>query len=125
MGKRIIVGENVEGLPISEAVEAGGFIFFSGLVAADSAGQIISGGIEAETKHIFEQVEKTLRGIGASLADVVKVGAILADPADFPGFNAAYRQHFKNEPPARITTCAQLLIDARIELDVIAYVGTK
>jgi enamine deaminase RidA (YjgF/YER057c/UK114 family) len=123
MSKTVIVGETIEGLPISEAVQAGDFIFFSGLVAADPSGQVIQGGIEAETTHILRQVEATLSRIGASLADVVKVNAVLTDPADFAGYNGAYRKHFQREPPARITTCAKLLIDARIELDLIAYVG--
>jgi 2-iminobutanoate/2-iminopropanoate deaminase len=123
MGKTIIVGENVEGLPISEAVQAGGFIFFSGLVAVDSEGRVIPGGIAAETDHIFRQVATTLTTIGASLSDVVKVNAILTNAEDFDGFNDSYRKHFHTKPPARITTCAQLLIDARVELDLIAYVG--
>ena len=123
MGKTIIVGETVEGLPISEVVQAGGFIFFSGLVAADAEGRVITGGIAAETDHIFRQVETTLQSIGASLSDVVKVNAVLTNPNDFDGFNATYRKHFHTKPPARITTCAQLLIDARVELDLVAYVG--
>ena len=122
MGKRIISGENVEGLPLSEAVQAGGFIFFSGLVAADSNGRVIQGGIESETTHIFQQVETVLQKVGGSMSDVVKVSAFLAHPDDFTGFNNAYRRVFPKEPPARITTCAQLLIDARIELDVVVHV---
>jgi 2-iminobutanoate/2-iminopropanoate deaminase len=125
MAKSIIVGENVEGLPISEAVQAGGFVFFSGLVAADNEGRVIPGGIVAETDHIIHQVESTLRSIGASLSDVVKVNAVITNPEDFDGFNSAYRKRFHTKPPARITTCAQLLIDARIELDLVAYIGDK
>jgi 2-iminobutanoate/2-iminopropanoate deaminase len=125
MGKSIIVGENVEGLPISEAVQAGGFEFFSGLVAADTEGRIIPGGIVAETNHIIHQVETTLKSIGASLSDVVKVNAVITNPNDFDGFNSAYRKHFHTKPPARITTYAQLLIDARVELDLVAYVGDR
>src|SRR5687768_8945693 len=109
MGKTIVVGENVEGLPISEAVQAGGFIFFSGLVAADAEGRVIPGGIATEVDHIFRQVEIILKNIGASLMDVVKINAILTDPEDFDSFNVAYRKHFHTKPPARITTCAQLL----------------
>jgi enamine deaminase RidA (YjgF/YER057c/UK114 family) len=124
MGKRILGGE-IEGLPISEAVEAGGFIFFSGLVAADVEGRVIAGGIEAETVHIFAQVSDILKKVGGSLADVVKVTAVLTEESDFEGFNAAFRRHFPLEPPARITTCAKLLIDAKVELDLIAYVGDK
>jgi enamine deaminase RidA (YjgF/YER057c/UK114 family) len=125
MGKTIIVGENVEGLPISEAVQAGGFVFFSGLVAADEEGRVIPGGIAAETDHILHQVQTTLRRIGASLADIVKVNAVITNPDDFDGFNSAYRKHFHTKPPARITTCAQLLINARVELDLVAYIGDK
>jgi 2-iminobutanoate/2-iminopropanoate deaminase len=55
----------------------------------------------------------------------VKVNVYLVEPEDFDCFNAAYRMHFPTAPPARISMCTRLTIDARLEIDLIAYVGDK
>lgn len=123
MPKTIIAGGNVEGLPLSEAVSAGGFIFISGLVGCDADGRVTPGGVAAETSLIIDQVESLLHRAGASLEDIVKVNAYLAQVEDFDRFNAAYAQRFAGAPPARITTGSMLTIDARIEMDFTAYVG--
>jgi len=125
MGKTIVKGSGTEGLPLSEVVVAGGFVFLSGLVAFDSEGKIVSGGIGTETRTIFLEIRRLLALAGAGLDDVVKVNVYLADPADFDAFNAEYRRHFGNAPPARISLSVKLTIDARVELDLIAYVGDR
>ena len=125
MGKTIVKGSGAEGLPFSEVVAAGGFVFLSGLVAFDSQGKIVSGGIGAETRTIFVDVHRLLALAGAGLDDVVKVNVYLADPADFDAFNEEYRRHFSDAPPARISVSVKLTIDARVELDLIAYVGDR
>ena len=125
MGRVIIGASNPEGLPLSEAVLAGGFLFISGLVGFDPEGKIVPGGIAAETEAIFREVKRLLSLAGATLEDVVKVNVYLADPAEFSGFNAAYREHFPSSAPARISMSVQLTIDARVELDLIAYVGDQ
>ena len=84
---------------------------------------MIDGGIEAETTHIFSGVEVLSRSSAQVSPTWSKTNAVLASPEDFVAFNTAYRRHFRSEPPARITTCAQLLLDARVELDLIAYIG--
>ena len=55
------------------------------------------------------------------MADVVKTGVILADARDFAAFNKVYAQYFPQEPPARTTLEARLMIDIRVEIEVIAY----
>jgi enamine deaminase RidA (YjgF/YER057c/UK114 family) len=64
-----------------------------------------------------------LKQAGCTLDDIVKVSVVLADPADFDGYNAVYRTLFIHEPPARVTIAGTLTIDARLEVDVIAGVG--
>jgi 2-iminobutanoate/2-iminopropanoate deaminase len=123
LGKQIISAGGVEGLPLSEAVRAGGFVFLSGLVGFGHDGRIVPGGIAAETDAIFTEVRRLLGAAGATLDDVVKVNAYLTDAAEFDAFNAAYRVYFPQAPPARISMSVRLTIEARIELDLIAYVG--
>lgn len=123
MGKAIIGAGNGEGLPLSEAVLAGGFLFLSGLVGFGANGRIVPGGIAAETTAIFAEVRRLLKLGGATLDDVVKVNVYLADASEFDSFNAAYRTYFTKAPPARISMQVGLTIEARVELDLIAYVG--
>ena len=121
--KEVIGGDNTEGLPFSEAIRLGNLVFVSGNIGFDEAGKIVSGGIGPETRQTFANIEKVLKQAGCTLDDVVKVNVVLADPADFDGYNAVYRTLFTHEPPARVTTAGTLTIDARLEVDVIAGVG--
>lgn len=123
MGKVIVGVGNPEGLPFSEAVVAGGFLFMSGLVGFGPDGKVVPGGIAAETEAIFREVKRLLALAGGTLEDVVKVNVYLADAAEFSSFNVAYRMHFPSAAPARISMSVHLTIDARVELDLIAYIG--
>ena len=125
MGKQILGAGNSEDLPFSEAVRAGDFIFLSGLVGFGADGSIVPGGVTAETDAIFAQARRLLQLGGATLDDVVKVNVYLADADEFGSFNAAYRLHFPQSPPARISMSTRLTIDARLEIDLIAYVGDR
>ena len=56
-----------------------------------------------------------------TLNDVVKSMVWLSNKNDFPGFNEVYSQYFKNNPPARSAVLNELLVDVKIEIEVIAY----
>jgi 2-iminobutanoate/2-iminopropanoate deaminase len=123
MAKHVVPGSGVEGLPISDAVRAGDFVFLSGLVGFGPDGTIVEGGIVSETDRIMADAADILKRAKATLRDVVKVTVYLTDAADFAPFNEAYARYFENSPPARITVVASLTIAARIEMDFIAYTG--
>lgn len=108
-------------LPYSRVVRAGDFVFVSGQVGVDAQGQVVPGGIEAETRRILERVAEALALAGCTLADLVKVTVYLADRNDFARFNEAYAAFFPKDPPARTTVVTDLLIDVKVELDVVAY----
>jgi len=58
---------------------------------------------------------------GAGFDDVCKSTVWLQDARDFGAFNRVYMGYFKNGKPARSTTEARLMVDAKVEIDVIAY----
>jgi 2-iminobutanoate/2-iminopropanoate deaminase len=95
------------------------------MLAVDAEGSgIIEGGIGAETRHAFANVERILRGCDASLADIVKVTCYLTDLDEWGEMNEAYLEVFGPHTPARIAVgCASLLFDAKVEFDCIAYRG--
>jgi len=108
-------------LPLSMGMRAGDFIFVSGQVGFGPDGKIVAGGIEAETHQTLYNIGKVLALDGAALADVVKVTVWLADLADFAAFNTVYQTFFPQTRPARSTVQASLLLEARVEIEAIAF----
>jgi len=108
--------------PFSPAVRAGDFIYVSGQVPADAQGEIVVGGIEAQTRQVMENLKSVLALAGATLDDVCKTTVWLQDARDFGAFNRVYMGYFGAAGrPARSTTEARLMVDAKVEIDVVAY----
>ncbi|MGB3424686.1 MAG: RidA family protein [Castellaniella sp.] len=107
--------------PLSPAVRAGDFVFVSGTVPTDDQGQVVPGGIEAQTRQVFQRLEAALALAGCTLQDVAKVNVWLDDARDFGSFNRVYMECFGDHRPARSTVESRLMIDAKIEIDVTAY----
>ena len=107
--------------PIAQGVKCGGFVFVSGQIAMGDNGEIVPGGIEAQTRQTLKNVEKTLALAGCTLKDVVKSTVWLDDARDFWTFNRVYAEFFRENKPARSTTQATLMIDAKVEIEVVAY----
>ena len=110
-------------VPFSKAVRAGGFLFLSGVLAMDAQGNIIAGGIQAQTTAVLERIAAVLAECGSRMSDVVRATVWLADLDDFAGFNEVYAAHFAGALPARSTVQAQLYKGALIEIEVQAWVG--
>lgn len=124
---KVLVGSaSVKGrtLSLSKAARVGSFIFTSGHLPVRSDGALEDGTIEEQTRCVLRDLEATLEEVGASLADVVKTTVWLADAADFAGFNEAYGEFFKVAPPARSTVVSALVVNARVEIEAVAYVGS-
>ena len=108
--------------PFSPAVRAGDFVYVSGQVPAGADGEIVAGGIEAQTRQVMENLKAVLALAGATFDDVCKSTCWLQDARDFGAFNRVYMSYFKGEGrPARSTTEARLMVDAKVEIDCIAY----
>tara|TARA_B100000674_G_scaffold89455_1_gene62032 strand:- start:1431 stop:1829 length:399 start_codon:yes stop_codon:yes gene_type:complete len=106
--------------PFAKAVKAGNFIYVSGQVPAVD-GEIISGGIIAQTEQVMENIIEILNTAGCGLEHVIKVNCWLDDPRDFTSFNSVFKKYFSKHPPARSTVQSALMVDAKVEMDVIAY----
>ena len=107
--------------PLSPATRAGDFVFVSGQVPTDDQGQVITGGIEAQTRQVFLRLTQALALADCTLADVAKVSVWLADARDFWPFNKVYNEYFGAALPARSCVRADMMVDCKVEIEVIAY----
>jgi 2-iminobutanoate/2-iminopropanoate deaminase len=108
-------------VPISQAIKAGGMVYCSGFVPADPAtGKLVEGDIEVQTARVLENLKAVLEAAGSSLEQTVKTTVFLADRKDFAGMNAVFARYFASDPPARSTVEARLMIDAKVEIELIA-----
>jgi reactive intermediate/imine deaminase len=114
-------GAGGQALPFSPAIRAGDFVYVSGQVAYGENGELIDGGIIAQTRQAIENMRRILAEAGCSLDDVIKCNVWLADARDFWSFNKVYASYFPGVPPARSTVQSPLMIDAKIEIDCVAY----
>lgn len=108
-------------LPRSLATKAGGFVFVGGQVARDEDGNLIAGGIEAQTRQTMKNVAEALALAGCTLDDVVKTMAWLKNARDFDEFNRVYAEFFPANRPTRSTIEARNMVDTDVEIEVIAY----
>ncbi len=90
--------------PYSHIVEAGGFLFLTGIDPMDlEKGLIVTDDIVKATEIVMENMKRSLESVGSSMAKVVKVTVFLRDMGDFTRLNEVYARYFPQQPPAR--TC--------------------
>ena len=124
LGKQIIGGDFIIGgrkLSLSKAVRAGDFVFLTGQIPFKDGEPMTTGTIEEQTRVTLDLIGETLSETKCGYSDVVKSMVWLRDKTDFPGFNEVYGEYFPSEPPARAAGLNELLVDVRVEIEVIAY----
>jgi 2-iminobutanoate/2-iminopropanoate deaminase len=108
--------------PYSQAIRVGDFVFCSGQVGIDpTTGQLVEGGIEAETRRVLQNLTAVLQAAGSSFSRIVKTTVFLKSMDDFKAMNGIYAEFFPAAPPARSTVqVGRLPAGASIEIEVIA-----
>jgi 2-iminobutanoate/2-iminopropanoate deaminase len=106
--------------PYSPVVVSGDHVFTAGQVAYDERGELVAGGLEAQTRQVIENLRRCLAAAGCDLGDVVKVTTFLSDMANFADYNQVYEKYFDEPYPARTTVQAGLAPGLLIEIEVVA-----
>lgn len=108
--------------PYSQAVQVGNFIFLSGQIGISTeTGNLVPGGIVAETKQVFANLKTVLESVNLSLDDIIKTTVYLTDLNQFAEMNKVYNEHFTKDYPARATVQVSALPkSAGIEIEAIA-----
>ena len=119
------------------AKRVGDLLFLSGIgprvrgskeipgVTLDSAGNIVSYDIEAQSRAVFENVRLVLEDAGATWQDIIDVTVLLTNmKKDFPIYNRLYAEYFggpgKPNPTRTTIEVNALPTPIAIELKVIA-----
>ncbi|HEY5617246.1 MAG TPA: Rid family detoxifying hydrolase [Vicinamibacterales bacterium] len=110
------------GLPFSPGILVGDTLYLAGHLGRDPVtSQLVSGGIEAETRQAIANLGEVLKAAGMGFEHVTSVTVYITNFEEFERFNAVYREFFPKDPPARATVqVAALNAGARVELQMIA-----
>jgi reactive intermediate/imine deaminase len=123
MSKQIIATANA---PVaigvySQAVRVGNTIWVSGQIPLDpTTKELVTGGIEAQVRQVFQNLKAIVVAAGASLDDVVKATVFLIDLSHFALVNKIMAEYFREPYPARAAVgVAALPRGAEIEVECI------
>lgn len=111
--------------PFSRAVKAGGFLFLSGQIPMNAAGEVVKGDIQEQTRAACERLGESLAACGARFDQVVKCTVWLSDMSHFAGFNEVYKTFFGAALPVRSTVASALALGVDVEIEVQAFVGQE
>jgi 2-iminobutanoate/2-iminopropanoate deaminase len=112
--------------PIShytDAVEAAGFLYISGMLPVDPVGDLVGAGdVVRQTEQVLHNVGTVLHASGATFDDVVRVGVYLRDMADRELVNTVRRRYFGAARPASTLVEVSALAhpDALVEIEAVA-----
>ena len=111
--------------PYSQAVRTEQMVYTAGQIGLDPATmEVVSGGVEAETRQVLNNLKQVLEAANSGLNYMVKTTVFLRDMADFPRMNAVYAEFFPENPPARSTVAAAgLPKGVAVEIEAIALVA--
>ena len=88
-----------------------------------STGELIEGGIHAETEQLMDNIMNILHSVGAKMEDILECNCLMADLGEYDAFNKVYATYFfDEEAPARaayqVTTLPK---NARAEVKCTAH----
>ena len=113
---------NSDALPFSQGTIHGDTVYTSGQVGIDpETGEIVEGGIRAETRQTLENVAAVLEAAGSSMDSALKATVFLTDMDEFAEFNEVYAEFVDEPRPARSAVeVSELARDLAVEIEMVA-----
>jgi 2-iminobutanoate/2-iminopropanoate deaminase len=110
--------------PYSQAIRVDHFLFLSGQIGINpETKRVVEGGVEPQTRQIFENIKAVLAEAGSDIDQVVKVTVFLKDMSNFKLVNSIYAQNFSEPYPARSAVAVrELPLAVDIEIEVVAVI---
>ena len=111
--------------PYAQANIIDNLVFTSGQIPLDpKTGELVQGGIEAQTRQVFANLSEVLKEAVSSLEDMVKNTCFLTDMNDFATVNGIYAEYFPKGifPSRSAIEISKLPKGAMIEIEAIAVI---
>ncbi len=109
--------------PYSQAIKIGTFIYTSGQISLDQAGNIVGADIAEQTTQCLINARNILAAAGSNLEKVIKTTVFLNDMNNFAAMNEIYASFFSHPFPARsCIEVARLPKDVMVEIEMIASI---
>lgn len=122
--KQVVVAEKAPKAigPYSVAARFGELVYTAGQLGMDpQTGDLVPGGVEAETRQALTNLKHVLEAAGSSLDNVLKTTVFLRDMNDFARMNAVYGEFFTQNYPARSAVqVAALPKGGAVEIEAVA-----
>ncbi len=112
----------------SHVVKVGDTVWVSGQLSMDQDGNIVGkGDMAVQTDKVYENLQKCLESVGATLRDIVMLGIYVTDLDEFANKTAEIRKkYFGKYRPATtgIEVSRFYFLDAMIEVEATAVIGS-
>lgn len=109
--------------PYNQAILVNNTLYASGQIAINPAtNELISAGIEEETKQVMENLAAILDAAEMRFSDVVKCSIFISDMNEFGAINEVYATYFddKNAPARETVQVTVLPKHVNVEISLIA-----
>lgn len=109
--------------PLSAAVQVGDTLYVSGQLAiSPETKKMISDDVTEQTEQVMKNLQSVVENAGFKISDIIKTTVYVADGADMPAVNAAYKKFFDEDAlPAR---CAFQVVfpnkAVKVEIEAVA-----
>jgi enamine deaminase RidA (YjgF/YER057c/UK114 family) len=103
----------------SRAVKVGNVVEVTGTVASGEDGNVVGkNDAYAQTKYIYEKIQKVLQQAGGEMKDVVRVRMFVTDISRWQEYGKAHSEYFKDIKPCN----TMLQVSALIEPDYLVEI---
>ncbi|KAL1501718.1 hypothetical protein ABEB36_006998 [Hypothenemus hampei] len=112
--------------PYNQGVILDSILYVSGCLGLDKdTMKLVEGDVATETRQALRNLGYILTAADSSFDKVIKTTIFMSDMNDFGEINEVYKEFFVKDYPARSAVqVAKLPLNARIEIEVVAAVGT-
>ena len=110
----------------SRAVKVGNVVEVTGTVASGDDGNVVGkDDAYAQTKYIYQKIEKVLQQAGAEMKDVVRVRMFVTDISRWQEYGKAHSEFFKDIKPCNTMVQVSALIepDYLVEIEATAIIS--
>lgn len=103
----------------SRAVKVGERIYVTGTTATDETGAIVGvGDAYAQTVQAIQNIERALKGLGASLENVVRTRMFVTDISRWEEYGRAHGEFFSEIKPCATMVEVSALVDAEMLIEI-------